>query len=144
MQPDPCYESDFYKWSLTQSGLLREGKLSDADIEHIAEEIESMGKSEKRELISRLEVLLMHLLKWQYQPSRRSTSWKNTIRVQRYRIVDHLEDNPSLNSKLDEIMIKAYKRARIEAATETGMDVEAFPEQSPYSFDETMERIIDE
>lgn len=144
MRTDSSYETDFYKWSITQTRLLRNGKLADADIEHIAEEIESMGKSEKRELISRLEVLLMHLLKWQYQSARRSTSWKNTIKVQRLRIVDHLEDNPSLKAKLDEIMLKAYKRARIEAATEAGLATETFPEQSPFSFEETMEGVTDE
>ena len=73
------YERDFYAWANEQAGLLRAGKLSEADLEHIAEEIESMGKSEKRELVNRLSVLLMHLLKWQFQATGRGTSWRLTI-----------------------------------------------------------------
>ena len=142
MQTDTNYEKDFYKWSLDQAKLLRSGKLIDADIENIAEEIESMGKSEKRELISRLKILLIHLLKWDYQPSRQSKSWKNTIKVQRMEITDHLEDNPSLKYKLDEILVKAYNRSRIEAATETGLDETTFPVTCPYSFEKIMEREV--
>lgn len=138
MQTDINYEKDFYKWSFHQARLLRSGKLAEADIENIAEEIESMGKSEKRELISRLKVLFISLLKWDYQPSRQSKSWKNTIKVQRMEIYDHLEDNPSLKSKLDEIMAKAYSRSRIEASTETGLDENTFPDTCPYTFNEAM------
>ena len=90
------YDRDFFAWSLEQVKLLRAGKLAEADIEHIAEEIETMGRTEKRELISRLSVLLLHLLKWRYQPERRSPSWEASIRVQRNRLADHLDDNPSL------------------------------------------------
>ncbi len=94
------YDQDFYAWANEQAGLLRAGRLSEADIEHIAEEIESMGKSEKRELVSRLTVLLLHLLKWQHQPAFRSKSWRLTLEEQRDRLEDHLADNPSLKSSL--------------------------------------------
>jgi uncharacterized Zn finger protein len=83
------YDRDFFAWSLEQVKLLRAGKLAEADIEHIAEEIETMGRTEKRELISRLSVLLLNLLKWRYQPERRSPSWEASIRVQRNRLADH-------------------------------------------------------
>ncbi len=81
----PLYDHDFFAWSLEQAELLRAGKLAEADIEHIAEEIDSMGRTEKRELISRLEVLLLHLLKWRYQPGKRGPSWEASIFVQRDR-----------------------------------------------------------
>lgn len=139
MQTDPTYDTDFYKWASKQADLLRTGKLSEADIEHIAEEIESMGKSEKRELISRLKVLFVHLLKWKYQPSRQSKSWQLTIKEQRMMLFDHLEDNPSLKAIQDEVVLKAYRLARTKAARETGLDEDIFPEQCPYSFDEALQ-----
>ena len=142
MQTDTNYDIDYYKWANDQAKLLRSGNLQDAVIDHIAEEIESMGKSEKRELISRLKILLIHLLKWDYQPARQSKSWKNTIKVQRMEIIDHLEDNPSLRHKLDEILVKAYNRSRIEAATETGLDETTFPVTCPYSFEKVMKREV--
>ena len=96
----PLYDRDFFAWSLEQAKLLRAGKLVRADIEHIAEEIESMGRAEKRGLISRLSVLLLHLLKWRYQTEKRGPSWEASIRVQRNRLADHLNDNPSLKPLL--------------------------------------------
>ena len=78
------YERDFYAWANEQAALLREGKLAEADIAHIAEEIESMGQTEKRELVSRLTLLALHLLKWHYQPGLRGPSWRSTIRLQRH------------------------------------------------------------
>src|ERR1700679_1879709 len=96
------YDEDFYAWANEQAALLRSGKLASADIENIAEEIESMGKGEKRELISRLTVLLSHLLKWQFQPNLQGPSWKATIRVQRRDLSRHMTDNPSLKTKLPE------------------------------------------
>ena len=93
------YERDFYAWANEQAALLRAGKLDRADIDNIAEEIESMGRSEKRTLVSRMSVLLLHLLKWRYQPAFRGTSWRLTIMEQRYRLADHLRDNPSLKGQ---------------------------------------------
>lgn len=133
------YESDFYAWANEQAALLRAGKLNAADIENIAEEIESMGRSEKRELVSRLTVLLMHLLKWQYQPLLQGPSWRTTIRIQRSRIIDHLADNPSLKSQISEAMIRAYREARMEAAAETGLKEITFPAACPWSFDRVMD-----
>jgi hypothetical protein len=133
------YERDFYAWANEQASLLRAGKLSDADIENIAEEIESMGRSEKRELISRLGVLLTHLLKWQYQPDRRGRSWQGTIEQQRYRLERHLGENPSLKSQLDTAVQEAYKDARYDAEKETDLDRDTFPADCPFAFDQMMD-----
>lgn len=133
------YESDFYAWANQQAALLRAGNLSAADIEHIAEEIESMGKTEKRELVNRLAVLLLHLLKWQFQPKRRSASWEATIIVQRHDLADHLADNPSLKAQLPAAISRAYSNAAPLAVGETGLPRTTFPTACPWSFDQIMD-----
>jgi hypothetical protein len=133
------YDRDFHAWANEQVRLLRAGDLSDADIEHIAEEIESMGRAEKRELVSRLTVLLLHLLKWQFQPDRRGSSWEATITVQRDDLADHLADNPSLRVGWAEAMASGYRKARIIAAGETGLDRATFPAACAWSFDQVMD-----
>jgi hypothetical protein len=133
------YETDFYAWANEQAALLRAGKLNDADIAHIAEEIESMGRTEKRELVNRLEVLLMHLLKWKFQPVLRGRSWQLTIKEQRNRTADHLSDNPSLKGKLNEAMTSAYRDARLMAAKETAIDEDGFPAVCPWTFEQAMD-----
>jgi hypothetical protein len=132
------YDTDFYAWANQQAALLRAGKLSEADIENIAEEIESMGKSEKRELINRLAVLLHHLLKWRYQPGFRGKSWQLTVEEQRLRVSNHLRDNPSLKSHLDDAMRTAFRYGRIQAEKETGLSSGTFPADCPFTFDEAM------
>jgi hypothetical protein len=134
------YDHDFFAWANEQAQLLRAGKFADADIAHIAEEIESMGKAEKRELVSRLTVLLLHLLKWRYQPSHRGASWEASIRNQRLDLDDHLMDNPSLRSRVDAALASAYRRARNSAAAETGLAQRDFPNACPWS----VEQIFDE
>ena len=134
------YERDFYAWSMEQAGLLRAGRLSEADIAHIAEEIESMGKSEKRELVNRLTIVLVHLLKWQHQPALRGNSWRLTVEEQRDQIEDHLADNPSLKANLNDVIIAAYRRAILGAARETGMDREVFPVICPWGFEQIMDQ----
>lgn len=133
------YETDFYAWANEQAALLRAGKLDAADIEHIAEEIESMGKTEKRELISRLKVLFMHLLKWQFQPVGRSVSWQLTIKEQRREVARHLADNPSLKARLPETMADAYGDAIIAAARETSLPENTFPAECLWSFEQIMD-----
>ncbi len=125
------YDQDFYAWSNQQAALLRAGELQQADIEHIAEEIESMGKTEKRELISRLTVLLLHLLKWRFQSAKRVAGWEASIRVQRNRLADHLDDNPSLKPLLPNGLAAAYRDAVLEAVAETGLPASTFPETCP-------------
>ncbi|MDR3535017.1 MAG: DUF29 domain-containing protein [Acetobacteraceae bacterium] len=136
---DTLYDRDFYAWANEQAALLRAGKLERADIANIAEEIESMGRSEKRELVNRLTVLLLHLLKWQFQPGLRGNSWRLSIEEQRYRLADHMDDNPSLRSKLDDAIRDAYRLALVEAERETGLARATFPPACPYSFEKAMD-----
>src|SRR5689334_7337463 len=121
MTSPSSYEKDFYDWTREQSLLLRAGRFSEADIENIADEIDSMGRSEKSELVNRLAVLLTHLLKWQFQPALRSNSWRLTIMEQRRKIARHLRDNPSLRGALDEAIADAYGDAVLYAQGETGL-----------------------
>jgi hypothetical protein len=132
------YDQDFYALANEQAALLRAGKLDAADIEHIAEEIESMGRSEKRELINRLAVLLLHLLKWQFQPERRGNSWRLTIKGQRRSLGRHLADNPSLKSQLPSAIEDAYGDALIEAERETELPGEIFPSSCPFTYEEAI------
>jgi hypothetical protein len=133
------YEQDFHAWTVQQSKLLRSRKLDRADLDNIAEEIESMGRSEKRELLSRLTVLLLHLLKWRFQSAFRGNSWRLTIKAQRRGLRRHLRENPSLKSQLDVAMADAYGDALIEAERETGLAAETFPDTSPFSFDQAID-----
>lgn len=136
---DPTlYDRDFYAWANQQAALLRAGNLAAADIAHIAEEIESMGKTEKREFASRLAILLLHLLKWRYQPKRRGASWEATVKVQRRDLAVHLKDNPSLKAVTPEAIEQAYGNAVIEAAAETGQPEETFPAECPWTFEQIM------
>lgn len=128
----PEYDADFYGWANEQAALLRAGRLGDADVANIAEEIESMGRSEKRELVNRLAVLLAHLLKWQFQPGLRGTSWRLTIEEQRRRLASHLKDNPSLKARLLEASEEAYVLAVLAAQRDSGLDRAAFPLIDPY------------
>ena len=139
MSAPTLYDSDFYAWANEQAALLRAGQLSAADIEHIAEEIESMGRSEKRELMTRLKVLLMHLLKWHYQPALRGRSWRATIINQRRDVAEHLAENPSLRATIGETIAAAYDRAKTDATAETELDEETFPAACPWSFEQFMD-----
>lgn len=132
------YESDYYGWLNKQLHLLRSGQWQSADIQNIAEEIEDMSKKLKRELESRLRILLMHLLKWQYQPDRRGKSWEMTIKVQRRDITDLLTDNPSLKTRIPEAMNKAYRNAVFDAYLETGLPEEDFPPSCLWDYDQMM------
>jgi hypothetical protein len=132
------YDQDFYQWLMKNAKLLRQGNFSEADTEHIAEELEAMGKKEQRELVSRLTVLLAHLLKWTFQPARRTRSWKNTITAQRIEIMDLLEDSPSLQHELEKKTAKAYMRSRLMAENETGIDKSRFPAECPFSVEEIL------
>lgn len=135
----PLYDADFHAWATEQAALLRAGRLDAADIAHIAEEIESMGRSEKREMVGRLNVLLLHLLEWQHQPALRGHSWRLSIATARDRMADHLADNPSLNTRLPEATAAAYRYARRDAAIETGMPEEVFAADCPWSFAQIMD-----
>jgi hypothetical protein len=133
------YEKDFYEWALKNAELLRQGRLSEIDVENIAEELESMGKSERRELISRLVVLFMHLLKWEHQPKLRSRSWSGTIVEQRTQIELLLKDSPSLRREIDPKIEDAYRIAVKRMEKETGISKKDLPDICPYSLDQAMD-----
>ena len=129
----------FCAWSREQATLLRERKLAEADLDLIAEEIESMGKTEKRELTSRLAVLLLRLLKWRFQPRGRGNSWRLSIANARDEIAALIADNPSLESALDDVTGQAYRSARRKAAIETHLGEECFLDQCPWPFATAMD-----
>jgi hypothetical protein len=128
-----AYEKDIVAWANEQANFIRSGRFELLDLEHIAEEIEDVGKSEQRELSSRMVVLLAHLLKWQFQPARRGVSWKATISAQRQDIAFALKETPSLKTRLanDEWIAVAWAKAVALAIDETGL--ESFPEVLPWS-----------
>jgi len=132
-------DQDFYAWSLEQAALLRQRRIAEADLDLIAEEIESMGKTEKRELVSRLTVLLLHLLKRRFQPKGWGKSWRLSIANARDEIADLIADNPSLKSMLDDVTAQAYRYARRKAAIETSLGEDRFPGQCPWTFAKAIE-----
>ncbi|HEY2015023.1 MAG TPA: DUF29 domain-containing protein [Bryobacteraceae bacterium] len=140
MSPADLYDRDFYEWTIRNAELLRSGRASEADLEHIAEEIEDMGKRERRELDSRLTVLIAHLLKWTVQPDRRSSSSVATIRVQRKDLVKLLSQNPSLRPYLLERLAEAYEDAVVAAMAETLHPESDFAATCPF----TLEAILDQ
>lgn len=119
--------------------LLRENKLAEIDVANLIEEIEDMGKSQKQAVRSNLIVLLMHLLKYQYQPEKQSGSWKYTIREHRRPLIEAFEDSPSLLNYLAEVFDKCYQNARKEAADETELSLNTFPNESPFTIEQTLE-----
>ena len=133
------YNTDFYGWTQEQAGLLRAGRLSELDIDNLLEEVETMGRTEKRELDSRLTVLLIHLLKWQYQPVRRGRSWQLPIKGQRINFSETLDENPSLKPQLNTILKRAYAKSIIKASQETALDEQTFPGSCPW----TLSQILD-
>ena len=130
------YDKDFYSWTQEQAELLRNRQFNSLDLPNLIEEIETMGRSEKRELESRLTVLLLHLLKWKYQPARRGRSWNLTIKGQRIEYSNILTDNPGLKAQLNTILGNAYKLARVKAATQTQLDIDTFPEECPWMIED--------
>ncbi len=128
-----AYDEDFAAWSDEQARLLRAGDFDALDIANVAEEIESLGRSNRHELKSRLTVLLAHLLKWRHQPERRTPSWQLTMLEQRQQIRDLLDESPSLCPFVDAALSKAHVDARKAAAIETGLPLEAFPADCPFA-----------
>lgn len=137
--PESLYEKDFHAWIQHQTDLLRDGRLSELDQQNLLEEIEAMGRSERHALESNLIVVLLHLLKFQHQPTCRSNSWRASIREHRRRIRRALSDSPSLNPFLQRIYPGAYRDARALAADETGLPNALFPTILPY----TLEQVLD-
>ena len=130
------HDHNFYAWTQEQVNLLKTGQLDQVDWQNIAEEIEDMGRSEKRQLESRLEILIIHLLKWQFQPSLRSRIWQLTIKEQRLRLEKLLGKNPSLQPHLTVTIEDVYPLATISAERETGLS--SFPQTCPYKLTEIL------
>jgi hypothetical protein len=136
----PGYEDDFYAWTQSTAARLREGRLSDVDVARVAEEIEDMGKRDRRELDSRMQVLLVHLLKWQLQPDRRSPSWKASVVAQRAGIAALLRDSPSLKPRVAGELARNYAIAVERVAAETGLGGDAFPATCPWPPSQLLEK----
>lgn len=133
------YDQDFVAWSAEQARLLRSGQLSRLDVEHLAEEIEDLGKRERSALASRLAVLTGHLLKWRFQPDYPNRkSWRATINTQRRAIRKLLDENPSLRPQLDGLLTDAYADALDLAVAETPLDYDAFPAACPWIVPEVL------
>ena len=135
---DP-YERDFHGWAEQQAALARAGRADLLDLDHVAEELEASSRSERATLRSSYRVLLVHLLKWRYQPERRSDSRANTIGRERDNIELQLEDNPGLKSKREALFRRAYRLARREAARETKLPIQTFPTESPSTLEQAVE-----
>lgn len=133
------YDKDVVAWANEQAALLRSGRFSELDVEHIADEVEDVGKSEQRALASRMSSLLAHLLKWQFQPERRGNSWKRTIKEQRRGIVSRLEGTPSLQAKITDFKWwgDVWSDAVSQAIQETGID--ELPETCIWSIEQVMD-----
>jgi len=127
------YETDLYLWTQAQAALLRNGRPREIDWHHLAEEIESVGGSQKSEIRNRLAILLQHLLKWEFQPEKRKYGWRASIVEQRLQIDGLIEVSPSLRSWPEAVLAKSYRLARTRAADETGLPENGFPETCPYS-----------
>ncbi len=134
------YERDFYSWSLEQARLIREGRWDGIDRENVAEEIASLGREQFNKLESALRILMLHVLKWDHQPTKRSRSWVLSIETQRLEIEDVLGDNPGLKPRVAEAIRRAYRKARLEAARETGLEKDAFPPVCPYELTDFTDR----
>jgi hypothetical protein len=138
--PDPeLYETDYYAWLMHNAALIRAGRASEADLENIAEELEDMGRSERRALGSHFVVLLQHLLKWQLQPKRRSNSWRLSIDNARDAIDELLGESPTLRRRVPELIEGKFPLARRNAITETGLPDSGVPETCPF----TPEQVLD-
>ncbi len=133
-----AYEQDFNVWALHNAELLRQGRLKEIDAEHIADELESMGKRDRRELLSRLKILIGHLLKWRFQPTQRCSSWRGSIIEQRLQVHDLLDDNPNLSSLLPQLPGAAYPDAVKLASKETGLSPSVFPVDCPYEVEQLL------
>jgi hypothetical protein len=133
------YDQDFYAWTMATASLMRQGRWQEVDSEHVAEELEALGRHERRELAHRLEVLAFHLLKWQVQPEHQSRRWRSTILEQRRRTTEVLEDNPSLRSQVPDLLKRAYPHARRRALEETGLYEHAVPQDCPYTWEQALD-----
>jgi len=137
------YEGDYYTWVLEQVALIRARRFDEVDAEHVAEELEDLGRSQLSKLHSALRVLVMHMLKWDQQPEHRTRSWIYSIREQRRRYASLIAANPGLKPRRAAVLAEAYEEARLWAADETHLQPEDFPDACPYTWDDLLERPFD-
>jgi hypothetical protein len=141
--PPARYDRDLYSWAVEQAALLRSGRVEEVDALNIAEEIDDVGTKQYDKLENALQLILLHLLKWDHQAERRSRSWWASIQIQRKHAEKVLRKNPGLKPQVEEAIGDGYGVARLEAAKQTKLDPRAFPEQCCYSWDEIMQRPIE-
>jgi hypothetical protein len=134
------YETDFNLWIEQTINHLKQGNLGAVDVDNLIEEISDMGRNNRREVFSRLKVLLMHLLKWKYQPEKRTNSWTNTIDEQREQLELIFQDSPSLKPYLGEILSECYQKAVRAAVNETNLPKQTFPVDCPF----TQQQVLDQ
>lgn len=137
------YEHDLYGWAVEQAALLRAGRLDQADVRNIAEELDDVGGEQYDKLESALRIILIHLLKWDHQPQRRTRSWRASILVQRNHVRRLLKKNPGLKARIEEAVSEAYADARIEAAAQSRLDERSVPTRCPYSWQQFMDRAVE-
>jgi len=134
------YDQDFMLWVENTVQLLKKRRLTELDLENLIDEVEDMGRNQKHALESNLTILLMHLLKWQYQSAKRSNSWKFTIREHRQRLQKIFRDSPSLKRYCEQVFHDCYQDAKSLASDETGLEITLFPIESPYALIETLDQ----
>lgn len=133
------YDVDFHDWLMEQADAIKRRSANELDWDNLAEEVESLGRSQRASLHSRLKRIVQHVLRWEHQPQRRTYGWKLTIREQRLAVEDLLELSPSLKSSIEDMFPKAYVSGRLAALLETGMDERAIPEEPAFSLAEALE-----
>jgi cell division protein ZapA (FtsZ GTPase activity inhibitor) len=140
MNIQALYETDFNSWIQENIALLKQSRFNEIDARHIIEELEDMGKSNKHALKSRLIVLIAHLLKWQYQKEKQSSSWESSIKEQRRKLTLLLKDFPSLKNYFNQAIQEGYEDAVEWAADETGFKKDVFPSQCPYTSNQLLDK----
>lgn len=134
------YDQDFAAWLLEQAAALKEGRFGDLDPAELADEVEGLARREFKALVRAIRIVLLHMLKWDYQIAKRSRSWRNSIAEHRRQILEELQGNPSFRARLPEAVARAYAPARLKAHAQTEVFLPLFPEDCPYSWDEIMTR----
>ncbi len=138
-RPRTAYDRDFHAWSVEQAAWLRQSRPHDVDWENVAEEIESLGKRDRRKVASDLNKILEHLIKWRYQPAKRKAGWRSSIREHRDRIARILGDSPSLRTLPSEVLADEYRRARDAALDDTGLPADRIPRHCPFSIEDVLD-----
>ena len=136
----PAYADDWAAWVEAHVELLLQRRFDELDIEHLADEVGSLARSNFKAWVSAIRLVLLHMLKWDYQPDYRTRSWRSSIAVQRVRIALEIEDNPSYAGRIAEAVEKAYRQARVQACDETELYLKTFPETCPYDWVEITTR----